>query len=81
MALYTWSAVIGAFADQGIKVTSKNRGAGIVQGNRKGINLFADVRTQADGKVRIDFKSCGTTDRGPDLIQRISQAYERRMGR
>lgn len=77
----SWSAAIGAFQDQGVRITSEDRGAGQVAGTRDGINVVANVRTQADGSVRVEFNTSGATARDPGLIDRISSAYDRRMGR
>ncbi len=77
----SWSAVVGAFGDQGVTVTRQDRDAGVVQGNRDGIDVSANVRTQADGSVRVEFNTSGATAKDPGLIDRISQAYDRRMGR
>lgn len=77
----SWSAVVGAFGDQGVTVTRQDRSAGVVQGNRDDINVSANVRTQADGSVRVEFNTSGATAKDPGLIDRISQAYDRRMGR
>jgi hypothetical protein len=76
-----WSAVLGAFADESVSVTRQDRGAGVVQGTRGGINLTASVRTQADGGVRTEFNTAGATSQDPGLIDRVSHAYQRRMGR
>lgn len=77
----SWSAVLGAFDDQGVPVAREDRSAGVVQGTRDGITITANVRTQADGSVRVEFNSNGTISRDPDLINRVSRAYDRRMGR
>jgi hypothetical protein len=67
--------------DQGVQVTSQDRGAGQVRGTRDGIDVVANVRTQADGSVRVEFNTSGATTRDPTLIERISSSYDRRMGR
>ena len=77
----SWAAAIGAFQDQGVRITSEDRGSGVVRGTRDGINVTANVRTQADGSVRVEFNTSGATERDPALIDRISQTYDRRMGR
>ena len=77
----SWSAALGAFDDQGVRVTSQDRGAGQIRGTRDGINVTANVRTQADGSVRVEFNTSGDTARDPKLIDRISRAYDRLMGR
>jgi hypothetical protein len=77
----SWSATVGAFQDQGVQITSQDRAAGVVRGTRDGIDLVADVRTQADGSVRVAFSTSGATARDPGLIDRVSRAYDRLMGR
>lgn len=77
----SWSAAVGALADQSVKITVENREAGVVQGVRNGIDVTANVRTQADGSVRVQFDTAGDTARDPELINRITAAYNRRMGR
>ena len=77
----SWSATVGAFADQGVRVTSEDRGAGVIQGTRNGIHVTGDVRRQADGSVRVQLDTSGDTTQDPGLIDRITQSYQRRMGR
>jgi hypothetical protein len=68
-------------ADEGVVITTQDRNAGIVRGARDGINVTGNVRVQADGSVRVEFNTTGETGRDPELINRISRAYDRRMGR
>jgi hypothetical protein len=64
-----------------VRITSQDRSAGQVRGTREGIDVLANVRTQADGSVRVEFNTSGATAGDPGLIDRISRAYDRRMGR
>jgi len=77
----SWSATVGAFADQGVRVSSQDHAAGVIQGSRNGIDVTASVQQQADGSVRLQFDTSGDTSRDPGLIDRITQSYQRRMGR
>ena len=77
----SWNAVVGALGDQGVQITSEDRSTGTVRGRRGGIDVTANVRTQADGSVRVEFNTAGTTAQDPDLINRISRSYDVRMGR
>jgi hypothetical protein len=77
----SWGAVQAAFADQGVPVAREDRAAGVVSGTRDGITVTANVRTQADGSVRVEFNTSGTTSRDPELINRMTAAYNRNMGR
>jgi hypothetical protein len=64
-----------------VTIVSEDRGAGVVRGTRNGINVVGSVLTQADGSVRVQFDTSGATNRDPSLINRVSSAYDRRMGR
>ena len=77
----SWSAIVGAFSDQGVRITTQDRGAGVIQGNRYGINITGNIRTQADNSVRVQFDTSGDTASDPGLIDRITGSYNRRMGR
>jgi hypothetical protein len=77
----SWNAAMGAFQDQGVQITSEDRNAGIIRGRRGGIDVIANLRTQGDGSVRVELNTTGATGQDPQLINRISNAYDRRMGR
>jgi hypothetical protein len=77
----SWGAAKAAFADQGVPITREDRAAGVVSGTRNGINVMANVRTQADGSVRVEFNTSGATAKDPELINRVIAAYNRNMGR
>ena len=77
----SWEAAQAAFADQGVPITREDRAAGIMSGTRNGIHVTAKLRTQADGSVRVEFNTSGSTSRDPDLINRMLGAYNRNMGR
>jgi hypothetical protein len=76
-----WSAAIGAAQDEGIRITSEDRSNGIITGNRGDQDVRIDVRTQADGNVRVEFSAKGPKGSDPGLAGRISRSYDRRMGR
>jgi hypothetical protein len=77
----SWSAAVGALGDQGVKIAYEDRDAGFIQGSRDGIGVVSRVRVLADGRVRVEFNTSGSTQRDPGLIDRISHAYDVRMGR
>lgn len=62
-------------------MTTQDRSTGIVRGTRDGIDVSATVKTQADGSVRVEFNTAGATERGPGLVDRVAQSYDRLMGR
>jgi hypothetical protein len=76
----SWAATTGAMADEGLTITSQNRSAGVVQGERGGIRITAALETLPDGSVQVKFTTQGTGN-DPALIQRVSKSYDRRMGR
>jgi hypothetical protein len=77
----SWSAARGAFQDQGVEVVLEDRSTGTIRGRRGGIEVVASVRAQADGSVRVQFDASGATAQDPTLLQRVSRAYDVRMGR
>ena len=72
----SWNAATGAMADQGVSVTTQDRGAGVIRGTRGSANVQASVRTLADGRVEVRITSSDSS-----LANRISDSYDRRMGR
>ena len=76
-----WSAAIGAAQDEGVRIVSEDRVNGIITGSRGDQDVRIDVRTQADGNVRVEFSARGPKGSDPGLAGRISRAYDRRMGR
>lgn len=77
----SWDAAVGAMADNGVGITAQDRSAGTVTGRRGGIEIVTQVRSQADGSVRVEFNARGNTAEDRGLIERISASYDRRMGR
>ena len=77
----SWAAATGALVDEGLTIVSQDRGAGVVRGTRGDITIVATVQLLADGRVQVKFGSTGATDADPGLIHRVSESYERRMGR
>ena len=77
----SFAAVVGAFEDQEVRITTEDRSAGEVVGHRNGIDVRATLQAQADGGVRVAFNTSGATGNDPELIDRITRSYNRRMGR
>jgi len=75
-----WSAALGALQDTGVQVVSSDPASGTVRGTRNGAAVTVSVTRQADGTTRVAFNT-QSAEREPDLAQRLSSAYERRMGR
>jgi len=77
----SYSAIVGAFNDENVRITSEDRATGVVTGTKGGIGLTATVQPQPGGSAKIDFKTRGKIEEDPKLIDRIGAAYNARMGR
>lgn len=77
----SWDAANGAMYDQGLTITAQDRGAGVVQGQRGGITITTTLETLADGSVQVKFASKGDDRADPGLVRRVSDSFDRRMGR
>jgi hypothetical protein len=76
-----WNATLGAFQDQGVKVGVADRATGIIEGRKGGINVKARLMTQADSRIRVEINAGGALSEDPGLPDRVSRAYDARMGR
>src|SRR5262245_7681985 len=76
-----WNAAIGAAQDEGVRITSEDRVSGTITGVRADQEVTINIRTQADGSVRVEMGARGPKGSDPGLAGRISRAYDRRMGR
>jgi len=77
----SWNAALGAFEDQGVTISRADRPTGMIRGHRDGIEVTATLHTQADGSVRVQFNTAGSTAQDPQLINRVSRSFDVRMGR
>ena len=77
----SWAAATGAMSDQGLTILSQDRGAGVVRGERRGATITATLETLPDRRIQVKFASTGDHSTDPGLIQRVSDSYDRRMGR
>ncbi|MDM0046690.1 hypothetical protein QTH91_19525 [Variovorax dokdonensis] len=75
----SFDAVAGAMQDEGLMLSVRDRASGTVVGRTGQATVTGAVRQQADGSVRVQFDATGARD--PDLINRVSRSYDRRMGR
>jgi hypothetical protein len=77
----SWNAALSAAQDEGVRITSEDRGSGVIRGLRNDQEVTINLRSQADGSVRIEISARGPKGSDPGLAGRISRAYDRRMGR
>jgi hypothetical protein len=76
-----WNAALAAAQDEGIRIIFEDRSKGVITGSRGDQDVTINVRTQADGSVRVEMSARGPKSSDPGLTERISRAYDRRMGR
>src|ERR1043166_2402735 len=55
----SWSAALSAAQDEGVRITSEDRGSGVIRGLRNEQEVTINLRSQADGSVRIEISSRG----------------------
>ena len=77
----SWNAAVAAAQDEGVRIASEDRVSGVIRGLRGEQEVTINVRTQADGNVRVEIGARGPKGSDPGLAGRISRAYDRRMGR
>lgn len=75
----SWQAARGAAADQGVRITDEDRSTGTIRGTQGTSDVVITVVQQADGSVRVGFNVKGPP--GSGLQDRLTQSYNRRMGR
>jgi hypothetical protein len=76
-----WFAALDAMREQGVQIGVENRATGTIEGRRGGLAVTANIHAQADGRVRVEFNTRGQLAEDPGLSDRISRAYDARMGR
>ncbi len=76
-----WNSALGAAEDAGVKITSTDRTTGTIRGVTSSSDVTISVISQADGKTRVEFSSKGPKGQDPDLNDRFTRFYNRRMGR
>ena len=77
----SWQAARGAAYDDGVYLTVEDRTGGIMRGTKGTIEVVISVKPQTDGSVIVGFTANGPLDQDPRLLERLKNAYERRMGR
>jgi hypothetical protein len=77
----SWGAALAAAQDEGVRITSEDRINGVIRGYKDRQEVTINIRTQADGNVRVEMSARGPKGSDPGLAGRISRAYDRRMGR
>ena len=76
-----WGSALGAAEDAGVKIIYADKPTGMVRGVTGSTDVTISVRTQADGKIRVEFNSKGSNGKNSDVNNRLTHFYNRRMGR
>jgi len=77
----SWQAARGAAYDEGVHVTSEDRAGGVIRGDQGQFAVLISVAQQANGSVRVEFSVTGPKGQDQGLQNRLTQAYQKRMGR
>jgi hypothetical protein len=77
----SWQAARGAASDDGVYITVEDRSSGLMRGTKGAFEVVISVKQQMDGSVVVGFTANGPIDQDPRLLDRLKNAYERRMGR
>ena len=76
---YIWDSATRAAQDVGIQITSTNRNAGMIFGQRDGAEVTIQVMRQADGRTRVELTAKG--NQGSGVASDFYRAYDACMGR
>jgi hypothetical protein len=77
----SFNAAHGALSDAGLTVVSADRATGTLRGARGDVEGIIQVSMRADGRVGVAVSSRDPAKRDPGLVDRLTEAYNRRMGR
>ena len=76
-----WNAAMGAMGDAGLTVVVADRPSGTIKGTRGAVEGTILVRTLADGRVGVEISARDPNRQDPGVVQRLTNAYNARMGR
>jgi hypothetical protein len=77
----SWDAARGAAYDEGLQITNEDRSSGVITAVRGQQEVTINVFRQADGSIRVEITARGPQGSDSGLADRVSRAYDRRMGR
>ena len=76
-----WQSAIGAIGDAGLTLATADQATGTIRGTRGSVEGIIAVRMRADGRVGVEISARDPDKQDPTLVQRLTDAYNRRMGR
>ena len=77
----SWQAARAAASDEGVRITYEDRPSGTLRGDKGSSSVLITVITQADESIRVAFSVTGPSSQDASLQDRLTSAYQRRMGR
>jgi hypothetical protein len=77
----SWRAAMGAIGDAGLTLVTADRATGTLRGTRGSVEGIISVRQRPDGRVGVEITARDPDRADPTLVQRMTDAYNRRMGR
>ena len=77
----SWQAARGAASDEGVNITYEDRSTGTLRGEQGQFKVLITVASQPNGSVQVAFTATGPTANDTGLQDRLTRAYNRRMGR
>jgi len=78
----SWQAARGAASDVGVRINREDRASGTLVGEQGSSSVAITVAPQADQTIQVGFTvTGGEKSQDENLRQRLTQAYQRRMGR
>jgi hypothetical protein len=72
---------MGAIGDAGLTLVTADRATGTLRGTRGSVEGIISVRQRPDGRVGVEITARDPDRADPTLVQRMTDAYNRRMGR
>jgi hypothetical protein len=76
-----WQSAIGAIQDAGLHLVTADQATGTIRGARGSVEGIIVVRMRNDGRVGVEIRASDPAGQDPGLVQRLTDAYNRRMGR
>jgi len=77
----SWRAAMGAIGDAGLTLVSADQATGTIRGTSGSVEGIIAVQYRSDGRIGVEISSRDPNKLDPTLTRRLTDAYNRRMGR
>lgn len=77
----SWRAATGAIGDAGLTLVTADQATGTIRGTRGSVEGLIAIRGRHDGRIGVKITARDPDRADPTLVQRLTDAYNRRMGR